>query len=97
MYVYAYIYMHACMVSCFSHVQLSVALWIVACQAPLSMGFSRQECWRGLLCPPPRDLPNPGAEPACLISPAFAGRFSTTSVTWEAHIHTYIYINVTHQ
>jgi len=35
-------------------------MWTVACQAPLSMGFSRQEYWSGLPCPPPRDLPNPG-------------------------------------
>ena len=38
----------------------------VACQAPLSMGFSRQEYWSGLPCPPPGDLPNPGIEPGSL-------------------------------
>ena len=37
--------------------------WTVACQAPLSMGFSRQEHWSGLLFPSPEDLPNPGIEP----------------------------------
>ena len=37
--------------------------WTVACQAPLSMGVSRQEYWRGLPCPPPGNLPNPGIEP----------------------------------
>ena len=37
--------------------------WTVACQAPLSMGFSRQEYWSGLPFPPPGDLPNPGTEP----------------------------------
>ena len=37
--------------------------WTVACQAPPSTGFSRQEHWRGLPCPPPGDLPNPGIEP----------------------------------
>ena len=37
--------------------------WTVACQAPLSMGFSRQEYWSGLLFPSPGDLPNPGTEP----------------------------------
>ena len=46
----------------FSHVWLFMTLWIVVHQAPLSMGFSRQESWSGLLCPPARDLPNPGAE-----------------------------------
>ena len=44
----------------------------VACQAPLSMGFSRQEYWSGLPCPPPRDLPNPGMEP---LPPCIAGGF----------------------
>ena len=48
------------------------------------MGFSRQEYWGGLPCPPLRDLPNPGMEPTCLMSPALAdGRFAT-SATWEA-------------
>ena len=55
------------MLSCFSCVQLCVTPWTVAHQAPLSMGFSRQECWSGLLCPPPVDLPDPGIEP---MSPA---------------------------
>ena len=45
-------------------------------------GFSRQEYQSGLPCPPPGDLPNPGIEPSPLISPAFAGRFFTTSATW---------------
>ena len=40
----------------FSRVQLFATLWTVACQTPLSMGFSRQECWSGLPCPPPGDL-----------------------------------------
>ena len=41
-----------------------VTLWTVAFQAPLSMGFSRQECWSGFPCPPPADLPGPGVKPA---------------------------------
>ena len=49
------------------------------------MGFSRQEYWSGLPCPPPGDLPDPGIEFASLISPALAGGFFTTSATWEAH------------
>ena len=52
-------------------------------RAPLSTGFSRQEYWSGLLCPPPGDLPNPGIEPMSLMSPASAGRFFTTGATWE--------------
>ena len=55
----------------------------VAHQAPLSIGFSRQEYWSGLPCPPPGDLPNPGIKPASLISPVLAGRFFTTSAIWE--------------
>ena len=45
-----------------SHVQLCVSPWAAALQAPLSLGFSRQEYWRGLPCAPPGDLPNPGTE-----------------------------------
>ena len=67
-----------------SRVRLFVILWTVAHQAPLSMGFSRQEYCSGLLCPPPGDLPNPGIEPASLTSPALASGFFTTSTTWRA-------------
>ena len=56
----------------------------VAHQAPLSMGFSRQEYWSGLLCCPPRDLPNPEIKLTSHTSPALAGRFFTTSSTWVA-------------
>ena len=63
---------------------LFVTPWTVVCQAPLSMGFSRQEYWSELPCPPPGDLPNPGTEPESLMSPALAGMFFTISVTWEA-------------
>ena len=47
----------------FSHVWLFATLWTIAHQAPLRWGFSRQEQWSGLPCPPPGDLPNPGIEP----------------------------------
>ena len=46
-----------------SCVRFSADPWTIACQAPLSMKFSRQEYWSGLPCPPPRDLPDPGIEP----------------------------------
>ena len=59
----------------------SLILWTVAHQAPLSMGFSRQEYWSGLPCPPPVDLPDPGMEPKSLTAPALAGRFFTTNTT----------------
>jgi len=54
--------------------------WTVDCQPPLSMGFFRQEYWNWLPFPTPWDLPNSGIESA---SPVLAGRFFTTSVTWE--------------
>ena len=71
-----------------------VNLWTVACQAPLSMGFSRQEYWSGLPCCPPRDLPNPWIELVSLTSLALAGGFFTTSATWEAVLP---YVSVPHR
>ena len=67
-----------------SRVWLSATPWTVACQASLSMGFSRQEYRSGLPFPSPGDLPDPGIKPASLVSLIFAGRFFTTSTTWEA-------------
>ena len=72
------------LISPFSHVHLFVTPWTVALQAPLSIGFSRQEYWSGWPCPPLGDLPDPGIKPASLMPPALAGRFFTTSTTWEA-------------
>ena len=62
----------------FSHVQLLVTLWIVTCQALLTMEFSRQEYWSGLPFLPPGDLPDSGVEPESLTSLALAGGFFTT-------------------
>ena len=64
--------MHACVLSCFSHVWLFATLWTVALQAPLSLGFSRQEYWSGLPWPSPGDLPDPGIKPR---SPALQADF----------------------
>jgi len=61
----------------------SATPWTAAYQAPLSMGYSRQEYW--LPRPPPGDLPDPEIEHVSLTSPSLAGRFFTTSTTWEAH------------
>ena len=61
-------------------------------QAPLSMGFSRQEYWSGLPCPPPGDLPDSGIEPTSLKSPALAGRFFTTSATREAQTFKMVHV-----
>ena len=66
-----------------SHVCLFVTLWTVAHQAPLSMGFSRQEYWSGLPCPATGDLPDLGTEPTSLVSLALAGGFFITISTWE--------------
>ena len=73
----------------FSCVRLFVTPWTVARQAPLSMGFSRQEYWSGLPFPPPGDLPDQGIEPASLKLPALARGFFTTSTTWEAPLAEY--------
>ena len=62
----------------------SATPWTLAQQAPLSMGFPRQEYWSGLPCPPPGDFSHPGIKPASLTSPALAGVFFTTSTTWES-------------
>ena len=72
------------MLGCFSRVRLCATLWAVARQAPLSIGFSRQEYWSGMLFLPPGDLPDPGIKPTSLMSPALAGGFFITSATWEA-------------
>ena len=76
--------------SCFIRAWLFVTPWAVARQSPLSMGFSSQEYCSGLPCPPPGDLPDPGMEPASLVSccgglgggGGYGGVF-TTSTTWK--------------
>ena len=66
----------------FSHVGLFATAWnTVAHQAPLSMGFSRQEYWSGLVFPSPGGLPDPGIEPETLIPPVLAVWFFITSAT----------------
>ena len=64
----------ACMLSCFSRVRLSATLWTIACEAPLSMGFSRQEHWSGLPCPPSRKESSPPKDQIQVS----CGRFFTT-------------------
>ena len=63
-----------------SLVQIFVAPWTVACQSPLPMGFSRQECWYELSFPPPEDLPDQGIKPMSPASPALAGGFFNTEL-----------------
>ena len=59
------------------HAQWCPNLWDLIDCSPLSMGFSRQGYWSGLLLPPPGDLPDSGTEPTSPVSPALAGRFFT--------------------
>ena len=73
-------------VSHFSRVQPLATPWTEARQAPLSMGFSRQEYWSGLPCPPPGDLSDPGIKPASVTSTCTSRQALTISATWEAHL-----------
>ena len=73
-YVYLKVSVCMCVLSC-SVMSDSATPWTEAHQAPLSMGFSRQEYRSGLPCPPPGDLPDPGVEPTSPASPALAGGF----------------------
>ena len=67
-----------------SRVRLFATPWTVARQAPLSVGFPRQEHWSGLPFPTPGDLPDPESKPSSPASPASAGRFFTANIPWEA-------------
>ena len=62
-----------------SHIRLFVTPWSVACEAPLSMGFSRQEHWSGLPFPLPGDLSDSGIKPGSPASPSLAGGFFATA------------------
>ena len=92
---HVFISIYACVLS---RVQLFETIWILARQAPLSMGFPRQECWSGSPFPSPGGLPGPGT---ATTSPALAGVFFTTeptgkSIYTQTHTHTntypYLYI-----
>ena len=83
------LYLHACMLSCFSRVRLFVTLWIVARQAPLSMGFSRQGYWSGLPCPLTQ-----GSNPHLLCFLHWQVIF-TTGATWEAWLPYLLPTNIT--
>ena len=78
---------HVCVLSHFSTVWLFGTPWTTARQVPLSLGFSRQESWSGLPRPPPGHLPDPGIEPASLMSPALAGGFFTTEPLGKVSYH----------
>ena len=82
------------MLSCFSCVQLIVTPWTVAHQAPLCMGFSRQEYWSGLPFPTSGHLPNPEIRPASLMSPALAGGFFTIVLPGKPLLYDVLVSNV---
>ena len=84
----------AYMLSCFSCVQLIVTPWTVAHQAPLCMGFSRQEYWSGLPFPTSGHLPNPEIRPASLMSPALAGGFFTIVLPGKPLLYNVLVSNV---
>ena len=84
--MHLYVYIHAYMLGHFSCVQLLVTLWAVACEAPVSMGSSRQ-----VYCPPPGDLLNSAQIHISYIS-CTDRQFFTTSTTCEAHINMYIFM-----
>ena len=71
-----------CLVKSLQSCQVFLTPWTIACQAPLSMGFSRQQYQSGLPRPPLGDPPNPGIEPTSLMSPALLGEFLTSTI-WE--------------
>ena len=76
------VHMHTCMCM-LSSIKLFAILRTVACHAPLSMGFVRQEYWSGLPFPSPGDLPDPGIKPQSLASPALVGGFFTSELPGE--------------
>ena len=81
--------LHACMLSCFSHVLLFMTPGTVACEAPLSKEFSRQEYWSLLPYPPPGDLPNPEIEPKAPATPALQANSLQLQNIQAAHTNQY--------
>ena len=93
--VLSYIIVYVCVYVLFSVMSNSfVTPWTITRQAPLSMGFSRQEYWSGLPCPPPGDLPNPGIEcksPAWQADSLLFSHQEAINIYIHTYIHTYIY------
>ena len=77
--------LQACMLTCFDRVQLYVTLWSIARQAPLSMGFSRQECWSQLPCPPPEESSRPRDRNCISCGSWIASRFLTAEPPRKPH------------
>ena len=85
------VWIHACMLSCFCHVQLFVNIWTVARQAPLSMG---QEYWSRLPCPPSGDLPDSGTESVSPVSPVLQADSLPTEPSGKTHMDTYMALKI---
>ena len=82
---YSEVFLAVCVLNHFSHVQLFATPWTVAHQAPLCVGFSRQDYWSGLIAMPSSTGSSQLKDRThILMSPALAGQFFTTSATWEA-------------
>ena len=92
MFINVIVHCYACVLSHVSPAQLFETLWSVACQAPLSMGFSRQEYWSGLPCPPPGDRPHPGMKPPSLRFPALAGRCFFLPLAPPVHCYSMLFL-----
>ena len=78
-------------VACICAVTSVMSNSLQACQAPLFMGFSRQEYWGGLSCLSPRDFFLTQGSNLSVMPPAFPGGFFTSRTTWESHVYTQIY------
>ena len=85
----SYLSIHVYLLSHFSLVQLFATLWTAAHQAPMFMGFSRQEYWSGLSCSPPGDLPDQGIKPGSPVAPELLADFLPLS-HWGSPLYTYI-------
>ena len=88
-----YMWMCVWVLSHFSSIWLFVTLWTVTHQAPLSMGFSRQEYWSGLPCPPPGDLPDPGIELVPPASPVL--QMDSLPLSHQGRLLIYVYVCIT--
>ena len=89
-----FVYVHVCVLSCFCHVWPFVTPWNVTLQAPLSVGFSRQEYWSGLPCLPPRSLLYPGIKPKSPASPELQADTSLLSHLENVHTHTHTHTHI---
>ena len=86
------VYVYVCVLSCFSCARLSATLWTVAHRAPLCMGFSRQEYWSGLPCPPPGDSSQSRDQICVSCVSCLTSGFFTTSTTGKSSMCIYVCI-----